>query len=57
MKYRDAKNLQKGDQVIRKSDSASLTIDSTELYGQFKKVKIYYIEENVLNSIFNDEIE
>lgn len=52
MKYRDAKNLQKGDKVTRK-DGKILTVESIELYGQFKKVKVN-CQENV--SVFNEEI-
>jgi len=57
MKYRDAKNLQSGDEVVRKADSATLIVDSIELYGQFKKVKINCLLGDNKTSIFNDEIE
>jgi hypothetical protein len=57
MKYRDAKNLQPGDEVTRLSDKKILTVESTELYGQYKKVKINCLFKDSKISIFNDEIE
>jgi hypothetical protein len=57
MKYRDARNLQAGDEVTRLSDKKILTVESTELYGQYKKVKIIYLEGEIKFSLFNDEVE
>lgn len=57
MKYRDAKNLQAGDQVTRVSDSKTLVVESVELYGQYKTVKINCTDGEVKSSLFNEEIK
>lgn len=58
MRYRNAKNLHNGDQVIRKSDREPLLVQSVDVFGQYKKVLIHCV--NVLNvrfSLSNDEVE
>lgn len=40
MRYRDAKKLKNGDEVIRKEDQAVLTVESTEVFWLNKVVKI-----------------
>jgi hypothetical protein len=40
MKYRDARLLQSGQEVIRKLDHVIITVTSIEAFGQYKKVKI-----------------
>lgn len=59
MKYRDAKNLHNGDQVIRKEDKAIYIVNSVEAFGQYKIVKINCLAEgtNTLTSLYNDEVE
>jgi hypothetical protein len=57
MRYRDAKKLHNGDEVIRKSDKVSMIVNSVECYGQYKKVKINCIINGSLTSIYNDEVE
>jgi len=56
MKYRDAITLKEGDQVIKASDKAPLIVSSIELFGQFKVVKIYYVDNDKVKSVFNTEI-
>ncbi len=56
MKYRDARLLKPGDQVIRKNDNLPLVVDSVELYGQFKTVKINCLNEGTTVSLFNEEV-
>lgn len=58
MKYRDARLLASGDEIIRKEDNLILKVESIECYGQFKTVKINAIAiAGNLISLFNDEIE
>lgn len=62
MKYRDAKNLHNGDQVIRKSDGAVLLVKEVEVYGQYKTVKlncVLHIEGTggAWLSLFHDEVK
>jgi hypothetical protein len=68
MRYRDARLLQAGEMVIRKSDRMLLTVQSIEAYGQHKKVKINcillanqdgceYVAGTTIVSLFNDEVE
>jgi hypothetical protein len=57
MRYRDAKLLDAGDQVILKKDNTILIVNSIEIYGQFKTVKINVLDINgSLISLFNDQI-
>lgn len=58
MRYREAKNLQSGDQVLKKSDKAKLIVQSLEIFGQFKLVRIHC--ETMSGdkiSLYNSEIE
>jgi len=61
MKYRDAKNLKEGDFVTRKSDGAECAVQSIEVYGQHKTVKIICIAPGECGMpythLFNDEVE
>lgn len=57
MKYRDAKQLHNGDQVIRKSDGTAMVVSSIEVYGQYKKVKINCLIDNSYFTYFNDEVQ
>lgn len=68
MRYRDAKNLHNGDQVTRKKDKLVLTVNSVEVYGQYKKVKLMcllphsaggdlYCAGSTYIGLYNDEIE
>jgi len=59
MKYRAAKNLQKGDIIVRKSDSQRLEIHSVEVFGQYKTVKFTCLlpSKNGYISVYNEEIE
>jgi hypothetical protein len=68
MKYRDAKKLHNGDEVIRKKDKLVLTISSVEIFGQYKKVKFMcllphskggdlYCAGSTYTSLYNDEVE
>jgi len=58
MRYRDAKNLQNGDEVIRKEDKAILTVKSVEAYGQYKIVKIFCVEEGgALVSLTQEQVD
>lgn len=58
MRYREAKNLESGNQVIRKSDKTKLIVKSLEILGQFKLVRVHC--ETVGGekiSLYNSEIE
>jgi hypothetical protein len=58
MRYRDAKNLHNGDQVIRKSDKTPFIVQDIEVFGQYKKVYIHCVDEqNARVSFYNDEVE
>jgi len=58
MQYRYAKLLNNGDQVIRSCDGLPFIVKDTEVFGQFKKVKINCVDENgVYETLFNDEVE
>jgi hypothetical protein len=58
MQYRYAKKLHNGDEVTRKKDKVILTVNSVEVYGQNKVVRLNCIEkEGVYVSLFHDEIE
>lgn len=58
MKYRDAKNLHNGDQVIRKEDGVPLIVIDIQVYGQYKKVIINCTDEHgARSSHYNDEVE
>lgn len=58
MKYREAKQLQIGDKVIRISDNEILIINNIIVYGQFKKVTLECSSSNEeLISVNNDEVK
>lgn len=58
MKYRDAKDLHNGDQVIRKDDQVPLIVQEVQVFGQYKKVLMHCTtESNERVSIYNDEVE
>lgn len=58
MKYRDAKKLHNGDEVIRKSDKAVLTVKDIEVYGQNRIVRLNCVTvANTAVSLFHDEVE
>jgi hypothetical protein len=58
MRYIYAKELHEGDQVKRKSDQVVFVVNSIELFGQYKKVKLNCVAENGMpETLFNDEIE
>jgi len=58
MKYREAKDLQNGDQVIRKDDKVSLVVQEVQIFGQYKKVLLHCVtEHNARVSLYNEEVE
>ena len=58
MQYRYAKSLHNGDQVTRKYDGALFIVKDTEVFGQYKKVKINCVDaDGVYETLFNDEVE
>lgn len=57
MKYRDAKLLHNGDEVIRKKDKAPMIVKEIEIYGQYKKVRLTCVCFDSTEVVFNDEIE
>ncbi len=62
MRYRDAKVLHNGDEVIRKEDKVSIRVQDIEVYGQYKKVRIngiIHVEGTggARVSLFHDEVE
>lgn len=58
MKYKLAKWLQTGDQVILKSDQSILTVKTAEVFGQYKKVLLHCVDHNNAPvSVYNDHIE
>ncbi|HEY5268556.1 MAG TPA: hypothetical protein VII94_05510 [Candidatus Saccharimonadales bacterium] len=58
MKYRDARLLQSGHEVIRKVDQMIITVTSIEAFGQYKKVKIAGTDSNGVKAyLFNEEVD
>lgn len=58
MKYRDAKKLQNGDEVIRKEDKVSLTVKEVNVFGQYKKVQLHCVTtSNAPVTVYHDEVE
>ena len=58
MKYRDARLLKQGDQIIRKSDQVKLTIESIVLVGQYKEAIFTCIDLNGKKiELYNHEVE
>lgn len=59
MKYRDAKRLQPGDNVIRLVDMKPLQVIDIEVYGSVKKIRINCKDWNGSStkfSLFQNEI-
>ena len=57
MRYREAKLLHNGDEVILKSDKTILLVKSLEVFGQYKKVKLNCVNDSGrAYSVYNDEI-
>jgi hypothetical protein len=40
MRYRDARLLKEGDEVVRKDDNATMILSEVQVFGQYKKVKL-----------------
>jgi len=59
MRYRDAKKLHNGDEVISKESKVSYTVLSIEVYGQVKMVRINVVTKcgGGNTSFFHDEVE
>lgn len=58
MRYRQARLLHNGDQVIRKTDDNPLTVNAIEVFGNVKIVKLYCIDQNnALINLFHDEVK
>lgn len=58
MRYRDARLLQNGQEVIRKVDQVVITITSIEAFGQYKKVKIAGTDPiGTKVYLFNEEVD
>lgn len=57
MRYRDAKKLQNGDEVKRKSDGAILLIKEVEVFGQYKKVRFTCDLTGSRVIVYHDEVE
>lgn len=57
MRYRDARLLKVGDEVVRKSDKLTMTVTSIEAFGQFKTVKINCVSGDIKATLFNEEVE
>lgn len=60
MKYRDAKKLHKGDEVIRIHDDLSLIVNDIEIYGSVKTVRLNCYENNVsggpMITVYHNEV-
>lgn len=56
MRYREARLLKPGDEVIRKEDNLTMMVTSVEAYGQFKTVKINCSSGDIKDTLFNDEV-
>lgn len=58
MRYRDARLLNVGDKVVRKSDQVVLQVESLEIYGQYKLVKLHCTDSNGSKVVVaNDEVK
>lgn len=51
MKYREAKLLTHGDIVLRTEDNAELFVDSVEVYGQLKRVRLNCIDRHTFKNV------
>lgn len=58
MKYRDAKNLHKGDEVTDIDTNEVLTINSIEVYGQYKLVRLNCLNASgTLITLYHNDVE
>ena len=58
MRYRDAKKLRNGDEVIRKEDKVSLLVKEVEIFVQSKVVRLNCVtKNNYWVSLYHDEVE
>lgn len=58
MRYRDAKKLRNGDEVIRKEDKVSLLVKEVEIFVQSKVVRLNCVtKNNSWVSLYHDEVE
>ena len=58
MRYRDAKKLRNGDEVIRKEDKVSLLVKEVEIFVQSKVVRHNCVtKNNSWVSLYHDEVE
>ena len=58
MKYREAKDLDEGTELVKKSDNEVLILQTKELYGQHKIVRFNCLNSNNVSvSVFHNEVE
>ena len=58
MRYREAKNLQEGDLIVRKYDKVRLTVQSVEFLGQFKLARITCLDpEGIRFTYYNSDVD
>jgi len=61
MRYRDAKSLKEGDEIVRVSDKVILVVKEAFIFGQYKTVKVgCFIKDNAESPyiyLINTEIE
>jgi len=58
MKYREARLLKVGDQVLRLSNKSLLIISSIELLGQYKRAVLHCTDEaGCFVTVYHDQIE
>lgn len=58
MKYREARNLKKGDRLIRISDGQILIVNSIEFLGGLKMVRIFCTDhENKDVTVYSVEVK
>ena len=51
MQYRHAKLLRHGDVVIKIDDGSELFIDTIEIYGQVKKIRLNCIDRKTFKNV------
>jgi hypothetical protein len=60
MRYRDAKLLCEGDEVVRKDDKTSFIVKEVEVFGQYKKVKLKCLAKDLPDTgyvyLFHEEL-
>ena len=60
MKYRDARLLKEGDEIIRKEDNAAMIISEAQAFGQYRTVKLicYLKSDEQKNKLtyYNDDV-